>query len=256
MTGWIETRQTLAFAGAALLALAGPAAAQDVQQGAREAGRDVSQGARETGQAAQEGARDAQQGGEAVERQTGSGQPLSDAWITAKAKLALYADEAVSGTDINVDTSGAVVTLTGEVESQDQKARAVQIARGIEGVQQVQDQLTVRPSQSGQAGGTTAQDTTTSAPGASGVARRDDEQIASEVRQQIQKRWTSGQLQADGNTLKGPQGTAIEVSVDDGVVTLDGTVGNVRDILTATEAARAVDGVRAVKTNIESGQTS
>lgn len=235
MIGWIDARRTSALAGAALLALAGPASAQDAQQGAR----------------------DAQQPGETAERQSGSGQPLSDAWITAKTKLALYADEAVSGTDIDVDTSGAVVTLKGEVDSEDQKARAVQIARGIEGVEQVQDQLTVRSSRSGQASGTTAENSTTSAPGReAGVAKRDDEQIASQVRRQIQQRWTAGQLEVDGDTLKGPQDTSIEVRVDDGLVTLDGTVPNVEDIVTAAEAARAVDGVRAVKTNIESGQTS
>ncbi|HEY8367949.1 MAG TPA: hypothetical protein VIM86_01395, partial [Thermodesulfobacteriota bacterium] len=92
MIGWIDARRTSALAGAALLALAGPASAQAPAQDA------------------QQGARDAQQPGEAAERRSGSGQPLSDAWITAKTKLALYADEAVSGTDIDVDTSGAVVT--------------------------------------------------------------------------------------------------------------------------------------------------
>ncbi len=214
MTGRIDPRSVLALAAAVLLWLAGPAAAETA---------------------------------------TGDVQ-LSDAWLTAKTKLALLADEDVSGSSINVDTSSAVVTLKGEVEDQAQKARAVQIARGIEGVKQVQDHLTIKPTRSGSA--STAQGGATTAPGASGVAKRDDDQIERDVRQAIQKSWTSGQLRMDGDTLKGAEGTSIEVDVDDGVVTLDGKVQSVEDIVKAAQAARGVQGVRSVKTNIESGQPS
>jgi hyperosmotically inducible protein len=214
MTGRIDPRSVLALAAAVLLWLAGPAAAETA---------------------------------------TGDVQ-LSDAWLTAKTKLALLADEDVSGSSINVDTSSAVVTLKGEVEDQAQKARALQIARGIEGVKQVQDHLTIKPTRSGSA--STAQGGATTAPGASGVAKRDDDQIERDVRQAIQKSWTSGQLRMDGDTLKGAEGTSIEVDVDDGVVTLDGKVQSVEDIVKAAQAARGVQGVRSVKTNIESGQPS
>ncbi|HEX5950176.1 MAG TPA: BON domain-containing protein [Actinomycetota bacterium] len=214
MTGRIDPRSVLALAAAVLLWLAGPAAAETA---------------------------------------TGDVQ-LSDAWLTAKTKLALLADEDVSGSSINVDTSSAVVTLKGEVEDQAQKARALQIARGIEGVKQVQDHLTIKPTRSGSA--STAQGGATTAPGASGVAKRDDDQIERDVRQAIQKSWTSGQLRMEGDTLKGAEGTSIEVDVDDGVVTLDGKVQSVEDIVKAAQAARGVQGVRSVKTNIESGQPS
>lgn len=72
------------------------------------------------------------------------GQKVDDATITAKVKTALLADPDVKGTDINVDTSGGVVSLKGVAANQAQVDKAVQIARGVEGVSNVQSQLTVK----------------------------------------------------------------------------------------------------------------
>jgi osmotically-inducible protein OsmY len=43
-----------------------------------------------------------------------------------------------------VDTKDRVVTLTGAVSSQGEKARAIEIARGVESVVRVEDKLTIR----------------------------------------------------------------------------------------------------------------
>jgi hyperosmotically inducible protein len=72
------------------------------------------------------------------------GQKVDDATITAKVKTALLADPDVKGTDINVDTSAGVVSLKGVTANQAQADKAVQIARGVEGVSNVQSQLTVK----------------------------------------------------------------------------------------------------------------
>ena len=72
------------------------------------------------------------------------GQKVDDATITAKVKSALIADPDVKGTDVNVDTSGGVVSLKGAMANQAQADKAVQIARGVEGVSNVQSQLTVK----------------------------------------------------------------------------------------------------------------
>jgi osmotically-inducible protein OsmY len=45
---------------------------------------------------------------------------------------------------IDVDTSGNVVTLNGTVESNEQRERAVAIARGVEGATEVRNNLTVK----------------------------------------------------------------------------------------------------------------
>lgn len=79
----------------------------------------------------------------APETGRGVGQTLDDAGITAKVKTALAAEKDVSAMAINVDTMQGKVTLTGRVSSQTEADRAVQVARGIEGVKSVDSRLTV-----------------------------------------------------------------------------------------------------------------
>ena len=55
----------------------------------------------------------------------------------------MLADSAVGGLDINVDTTDAVVTLTGEVASAAEKRKAVAIARETDGVKSVKDNLKI-----------------------------------------------------------------------------------------------------------------
>jgi hyperosmotically inducible protein len=58
-------------------------------------------------------------------------------------KSKLLADTHTSGLKIDVDTKEKVVTLSGNVKSQAEKAQAVQIARNTEGVKSVNDKLTI-----------------------------------------------------------------------------------------------------------------
>jgi len=71
------------------------------------------------------------------------GDRLSDASLTATVKSKLLADSDTSGLKIDVDTKEKVVTLSGRVKSQAEKARAVQIARNTEGVKSVNDKMTI-----------------------------------------------------------------------------------------------------------------
>jgi hyperosmotically inducible protein len=66
-----------------------------------------------------------------------------DASITAEVKTKLLADPMVRGFSIDVDTSNQVVTLTGTVTNEAEKMRAMEIARGVENVQRVEDKMTV-----------------------------------------------------------------------------------------------------------------
>jgi osmotically-inducible protein OsmY len=68
-------------------------------------------------------------------------QTAADAGITAKVKTALGNDELVKARNIDVDTLRGVVTLNGMVGSAAEKQRAIQVARGIEGVSSVKDNL-------------------------------------------------------------------------------------------------------------------
>ena len=64
--------------------------------------------------------------------------------LTAKIKAKMALDDTVKALDINVDTNGTVVTLTGTVRSAAERARAVQLARETAGVTSVTDHITVR----------------------------------------------------------------------------------------------------------------
>jgi len=72
------------------------------------------------------------------------GDKVDDGVITTKVKSALLADDTVKGLDINVDTAQGVVSLSGTVDSQAQIDKATQLAKGVEGVKDVQNQLTVK----------------------------------------------------------------------------------------------------------------
>ena len=73
-------------------------------------------------------------------RKIGSG--ANDLWLWTKARAALAAADDLPDTGINVDVDNAVLTLTGAVAGNEQKARAGQVAR-VEGVTRVVNNLTV-----------------------------------------------------------------------------------------------------------------
>ena len=88
---------------------------------------------------------DAKKAAAQVERQVERGvAALDDATVTAKVKTALIADDSLKALTINVDTSQNVVTLRGTVASEDLRRRAEQLARGIEGVKEVRNELTIK----------------------------------------------------------------------------------------------------------------
>jgi len=75
-------------------------------------------------------------------------QESKDSWLTTKVKSALAADVGLKTlTGISVDTAGSVVTLKGAVDTAANKSRAEQVARGVEGVSSVKNELTVQAKQ-------------------------------------------------------------------------------------------------------------
>ena len=67
----------------------------------------------------------------------------SDAGITTKVKSKLAQDDTVKASQVNVDTKDKVVTLTGTVDTDAAKSRAVELARDTTGVRDVVDNLSV-----------------------------------------------------------------------------------------------------------------
>ena len=70
-------------------------------------------------------------------------QMAADAALTAKIKSKMALDDNIEAIDINIDTAGSVVTLRGTVSSQDERQRAVRMARETDGVTSVVDQLVI-----------------------------------------------------------------------------------------------------------------
>jgi len=76
-------------------------------------------------------------------QQRSVGQVIDDATLTTEIKAKLTADTLSNLTKIGVNTRDGVVTLTGDVDSLERKARAVQIASSVRGVRQVVDNVQV-----------------------------------------------------------------------------------------------------------------
>lgn len=70
-----------------------------------------------------------------------SGKFIDDAWITAKVKTMLLKDDIVKGLSVNVETRKGMVQLSGWVNEEAQISHAEQIARSIEGVKSVRNDL-------------------------------------------------------------------------------------------------------------------
>ena len=74
-----------------------------------------------------------------------AGEAVRDASVTAKIKAKMALDDLVKARTIDVTTDGTSVTLSGRVHSNDERDRALRLARETEGVQQVVDRLRVEP---------------------------------------------------------------------------------------------------------------
>lgn len=90
---------------------------------------------------------------------------VNDGEITTKLNAQLARDERLGAMDIDVDTERGIVTLAGSAASAAAKERAGDIARGIEGVREVRNELQVSDRTAG-SDAPTAPDT--SAMGATG----------------------------------------------------------------------------------------
>jgi hyperosmotically inducible protein len=139
---------------------------------------------------------------------------VSDSWITAKTKIALFADSRAPGTSVSVETTKGMVFLRGKVATDAEKKAAEEIARGVEGVQAVRNELQVVP----------------------GSAKKVVEAKDDEITKQVKDRF-----KAD------PKLKSLDVRTDNGVVTLQGKLPSIMDSARASQKAREVPGVRSVR---------
>ena len=85
------------------------------------------------------------------ERDKGSstiGQGANDSWLWFKTRAALLTTSDLRESTINVDVVNDVVTLKGTVANAAQKTKAEQVAKDIDGVKSVKNELKVAPADS------------------------------------------------------------------------------------------------------------
>ena len=76
-------------------------------------------------------------------RQQPAPEAVSDAFITGAVRAAMMGDPGLQGSDVSVNTSHGVVSLTGRVKSREQAAIAAAHAEGEDGVMRVDNTLVV-----------------------------------------------------------------------------------------------------------------
>jgi len=72
------------------------------------------------------------------------GEDVDDVSITGQLKLALLSHNSTSALRTKVATEDGVVTVSGEADSESEKALVTELARGIKGVRQVDNRMSVR----------------------------------------------------------------------------------------------------------------
>jgi hyperosmotically inducible protein len=152
----------------------------------------------------------------------------TDLGITAKVRAKMATDDTVRTSKIHVDTENGVVTLTGNIDSPEAKARALALAKDTQGVVEVKDMIAVRrPAGDGDA----------PEPGRTVGVTIDDAGTTLRVKDRL---------------LEDPIVKGLEIDVDtrDGVVYLTGRVGSEFEKDQAIKLTRETKGVKDVQANL------
>ena len=168
-----------------------------------------------------------------------AGTPLDDATETSLVQAKFFLDPSIKARRIDVHTASGIVTLQGAVASENERAQALNLARATEGVQRVEDSLTVDVSvdQPAAPSAPAASSAIPPAASSSAVPQANAAPASTPVESALRT-----QLAADTAVKM----AKIDVSVRDGVVTLQGTAPNQAAKQRALTIARETDGVSQV----------
>jgi osmotically-inducible protein OsmY len=163
----------------------------------------------------------------------------SDAGITTAVQARYYSDPSVRGRNIDVTTSNGVVTLRGTVADNQSRQQAENIARNVDGVAGVQNELRVD----------TADARTAEADRRADAGPRDARDDPDDGR--VNAGWLTTRIQAQYFTTTDVKGRNIDVtSTSDGIVTLRGEVENEQERRRAVEIAQNTDGTARVEDHL------
>ena len=158
----------------------------------------------------------------------------TDAGITTSVQAKYYSDDQVRGRTVSVLTQDGVVTLKGAVDSEAARQRAVALARDVEGVKEVRDELTVR----------TADAAESARPGPAAASERGATGTTGRDADTITPAWITTKIQAQYFVNPEIKPWNIDVTTAmDGVVTLEGEVDATADRTEAVRIARETEGV-------------
>ncbi len=73
-----------------------------------------------------------------------TGEYIDDKSLTVRVNDALHQNSEYKFSDVNVDAFRGTVQLSGFVNTSDQKSKAAEIAKGVQGVKDVQNKITVK----------------------------------------------------------------------------------------------------------------
>lgn len=153
-------------------------------------------------------------------------------WITTKIQAQYFADADVKGRNIDVTTApDGKVTLAGQVDTDAERQEAIRIARATEGVREVVDRLRIasaaaEPRREGEAkspGGRAAGDDTLGDP------------------------WITVKIESKYFLDNDVKGRNIDVTTDNGIVTLAGEVSSAGERRQAVLLAQSTEGVKDVR---------
>lgn len=151
--------------------------------------------------------------------QRSAGEMVDDATLLTSVKSALVSNPVTEAGEINVDVNRGVVKLSGFVDTQKEKSRAGDVARGVDGVQEVRNDLAVKESDS------------------SVGEVIDDSVLTAKVKAAL----------IENDDTKAHQ---INVETKQGVVQLSGFVDSSSAKAAATSVAKSVTGVKDVKNEL------
>jgi hyperosmotically inducible protein len=153
------------------------------------------------------------------------GAAISDSAITTKVKANFLGDDRLKGSHIKVTTTNGVVTLTGSATGSDSKAAAEDIAKNVDGVKSVDDELT-GPSSSGSMHKAVAK----------------TERVGSDS-------WITTKVKSEIMADSISKGFKVSVKTVNGVVMLSGVLPNDDAVAHVKDLAEKVEGVKSVKTS-------
>jgi osmotically-inducible protein OsmY len=70
---------------------------------------------------------------------------FDDAMVTARVKKAIYNEPSLKVSEIGVTTENAVVSLSGAVKNRTERTKAAEVARHVDGVKLVKNELKIDP---------------------------------------------------------------------------------------------------------------